>query len=159
MHRSVLTKSSEYFDRCLKEPWAESQGIITFDDIDPKFLALYVGVAYAHSSMVPMAAPPSSANPQATGVRTPLKDLVEVYKLCDRFVSPILVDYIARCIDTAIGDGHRALFRGQSDESLQLCHITDFADGYEALEMLHLKQKTMGDTMIHYFCEGVSHAA
>lgn len=158
-HRNVLTQASEYFDRCLKEPWSESKGVITFDDIDPKFLALYIGVAYAHSSLIPLTAPQSIASPEAANARTSLRDLVEVYKLCDRFVSPTLTDYIARCIDTAIGDGHRALFRAQSDEKLQLNRITDFADGYEALEMMHAKQKAMGSTMILYFCEGVSHAA
>lgn len=159
VHRHVLTNTSEYFDRCLKEPWSESKGLITFDDIEPQFLALYIGVAYAHSSMVSMTAPPCSADPQATGVRTRLKDLVEVYKLCDRFISPVLTDYIAKCINVAMLDGHRALYRSQADQKLQLCHITDFADGYEALELRHLKQKAIGDVMIKVFCEGVSYAA
>jgi len=109
--------------------------------------------------MVAMSAPASTPNPQTKADRTPLKDFVEVYKLCDRFVSPVLAEYISSCINTAIGDGHRALFRIPLDGTLQQGLIQDFADGYEALELAHPKQKMMGDTMIDYFCEGVSYAA
>ncbi|VUC22470.1 unnamed protein product [Clonostachys rosea] len=158
-HRKVLIEHCEYFARCLKEPWVEGHnGTITFDDIEPRYLALFIGVAYSHSSIVPLAPPVSSPNPQAKRARTPLQDFVEVYKLCDRFVSPKMADYIVKCIHTSIGDGHRALYRCPSDEGQQKELMREFADGFEALEIMHPVQKEIGKKMIYYFCEGVSYS-
>lgn len=158
VHKHVLTRNSEYFKKCFKEPWIESHDrSVTFDDIDPKYVALFIGVAYSHTSLVVPQPPQSSRNPQASGERTPMKDLVEVFKLCDRFMSDDMGKYMSKCILVSIGDGHRALFRSQSDKGQQKLLMRDFADGYEALELQHLEQKSLGMKMIEYFCEGVSY--
>lgn len=159
VHRNILTAHCEYFSRCLKEPWTESQGVITFTDIEPKYLALFIGVAYSHSSIVPMAPPVSCANPQAQTPKTPLRDFVEVYKLCDRFISPVMGDYIEKCIKIAIGDGHKALYRSPGDDAQQQSLTRYFADGYEAFELCHPKQKVLADTLLEYFCEGVGYGS
>ncbi len=159
VHRSVLTKHSSYFEAAAKKCFAESEGVIRFEDIDPKYFALFLGVAYSYSSIVPHTAPSPAANPQAKTLRTPLRDYVEVYKLCDRFVCPTIADFMILCIDAAIGDGHRAMFHSQKDDEQQKWQIRDFADGYEVLELNHLTQKQIGQRMIQYFCEGVSYRA
>lgn len=158
MHRDVLLRNSEYFERCLQEPWTEaSKGSVTFDDIEPKYFALFAGVAYCCSSIIPMQAPQSSENPQTRGERTPLKDWIEVYKLADRFICPVMSPFLLKCVNNAIGEGHRALFRSQNDKDLQKKLIRDFADGYEALDTSHAEQKTLSHTLIEYFCEGVGY--
>ncbi|KAF4949979.1 hypothetical protein FGADI_8517 [Fusarium gaditjirri] len=160
--KNVLTKNSEYFESCLNGRFAEAKkGGVEFndEDIEPRYLALYIGVAYSHSSIVPHAHPRPAQNPEATPIRTSMRDYVEVYKLCDRFISPIMGEYIARCIDVAIGNGHRALYRTEADQGTQKLLMRDFADGYEALNMQHSSQVELGNRMITYFCEGVSYKA
>ncbi|KAF4453936.1 hypothetical protein F53441_3461 [Fusarium austroafricanum] len=160
--KNVLTKNSEYFDSCLNGRFAESKkGAVEFndDDIEARYLALYIGLAYSHSSIVPHAAPRPSLNPQAMPIKTPMRDYIEVYKLCDRFISPSMGEFIGRCIDVSIGNGHRALHRTEADEGTQKLVIRDFADGYEVLNMQHSAQVEIGDRLITYFCEGVSYKA
>ena len=154
-----MTKHSSYFEAAAKKCFTESDGVIRFEDIDPKYFALFLGVAYSYSSIVPHTPPAPSPNPQAKTIRTPLRDYVEVYKLCDRFVCPPIADFMVRCIDAAIGDGHRAMFHSQKDDEQQKQLIQDFADGFEVLEMNHLPQKQIAQRMIQYFCEGVSYRA
>jgi hypothetical protein len=139
----------------------EAKGAISFDDIEPKYLALYIGVAYSHSSMLSLTAPPPAANPEAGGsaFKTPLKDYVEVFKLCDRFVSEKLMTIINQYLYVAIGDRHRAMCRASGDDHRHKTMMRDFADGYEALEMLHATQKKMGETLIDYFCEAINYRA
>ena len=159
-HRDILTKHSEYFQRCLKEPWSEAQkGSITFDDIEPRYLGLFVGVAFTFSSMLPVPTPQTSDHPEASSARTPLRDWIEVYKLCDRFVCPTMTDFLYSSIRASIGEGHRALFRSPNDSGLQAALIQDFADGYEALDLEQIIQKDLASTLIHYFCEGVGYAS
>ncbi|KAF5674301.1 BTB POZ [Fusarium heterosporum] len=160
--KAVLTKNSEYFEGCLNGRFTEAKkGTIDFnddDDIDARYLALYIGLAYSHSSIVVPHAPPRPAqNPETAAAKTPMRDYVEVYKLCDRFISPAMGEYIARCINVAIGNGHRALYRTEADEGFQKLLMRDFADGYEALNMQHNPQVELGNSLITYFCEGVSY--
>lgn len=157
VHRHVLTKNSEYFEKCLKEPWEEAhKGSVTFDNIEPNYLALFVGVAYSHSSLVPVHPPQTAENPQCRKDRTPMKDLVEVFKLCDRFICSRMADFMTKCIYVAISDGHRALFKADTDQSLQKEFMRDFADGYEAFEMCHPPQKEMAERLIEYFSSGIA---
>lgn len=127
-----------------------------FEDVDPKYLALYIGLCYSYSSLVPHAPPPFSNTPEATAPEAPLRDYVEVYKLCDRFLSAKMADYMIQCIYKSIGDGHRALFRVTADDAIQKMLMRDFADGYEALDE---RQVELAGVMVRYFCEGVSYAA
>ncbi|KAM5354376.1 hypothetical protein ACJ41O_001025 [Fusarium nematophilum] len=161
--KHVLTKNSEYFEGCLNGQFTEAKKrTVEFgddDDVEPRYLALYIGLAYSHSSIVPHAPPQPAKNPEASKPRTPMRDFVEVYKLCDRFISPAMGSFIERCIDVAIGDGHRALYRTEGDNGMQKVLMRDFADGYEALVMTHPGQKGVGDRMVSYFCEGVSYLA
>ncbi|KPM44804.1 hypothetical protein AK830_g1719 [Neonectria ditissima] len=159
--KSVLTKHSEYFEGCLTGKFQEAnKGVVQFDDdVNSRYLALYIGLAYSHSSIVPHTPPPPSEAPEASAPKTPLRDFVEVYKLCDRFLSPVMASFIEQCIETAIGDGHRALFRTESDDGVQKALMRDFADAYEALQPGHVKQTELGVVMINYFCEGVSFRA
>ncbi len=112
-------------------------------------------MAYSYSSIIPHTAPTPAANPEAQSQRTPLRDYVEVYKLCDRFICPTIAAYILRCIHALIGDRHRALFRSALDTAQQLWCTNDFADAFEALEQNHAEQKKLAHLMIEYFCEGV----
>lgn len=155
VHGCVLSQHSEYFKATTKACYKESGGEIAFDNIDPKYFALFLGVVYSYSSIVPHVPPAPVANPEAQGQRTPLRDYVEVYKLCDRFICPTIAAYILCCIRALIGDRHRALFRSPLDKSQQLWCMNDFADAFEALETNHLEQRKLGDLMIEYFCEGV----
>jgi hypothetical protein len=160
--KNVLTKNSDYFESCLNGRFAEAKkGGVEFndEDIEPRYLALYIGLAYSHSSIVPHAHPRPAQSPEATPIKTPMRDYVEVYKLCDRFISPSMGEFIARCIDVAIGNGHRALYRTDTDQGTQKLFMRDFADGYEALNMQHSSQAELGGRMITYFCEGVSYKA
>ncbi|KAF5550507.1 hypothetical protein FNAPI_7710 [Fusarium napiforme] len=160
--KNVLTKNSEYFEGCFNGRFDEAKrGGVNFDDEDmeARYLGLYIGVAYSHSSIVPHAPPRPAQNPEAAPIKTPMRDYVEVYKLCDRFISPSMGDFISRCIDVAIGNGHRALHRTEADQGTQKLLMRDFADGYEALDMRHSSQVEIGDRMITYFCEGVSYKA
>ncbi|KAH7235280.1 hypothetical protein B0J15DRAFT_152089 [Fusarium solani] len=160
--KSVLTKTSEYFDGCLNSQFVEAKKrVIDFgdgdDDIQPRYLGLYLGVAYSHVSMVPHTTPRPATNPEMTAARTPLREWVEVYKLCNRFISTKMGDYIEECIDVAIGDGHRALFRTHGDEAIQRLLMRDFAAAYEALYQENVAQRDMGNRMVSYFCEAVSY--
>lgn len=159
--KNVLSRHSEYFSKCLNGPFEEAnKGVVEFDeDVDPKYLALYIGLAYSHSTLVPHVQPPSAESPEAGNPGTALKDFIEVYKLCDRFISPRLGDYISKCIDTAIGDGHRALFRTKGDRDLQKILMREFADGFEALVLGQRKQDEIAAKLILYFCEGVDYRA
>ncbi|KAL7955749.1 hypothetical protein V8C34DRAFT_316192 [Trichoderma compactum] len=159
VHTSVLKQHSEYFDTCLSKPFSESDGVVRFDDIEPRYLAFYLGVAYSYSSIMPHTPPAPSVNPEAKAQRTPLRDYIEVYKLCDRFLSTQMGEFILKCIKTSIGDGHRALFRSFSDEEQQKALMRDFADGYEALEHGHAMQKELSELIIEYFVEGISYEA
>ncbi|KAL7948683.1 hypothetical protein V8C42DRAFT_226256 [Trichoderma barbatum] len=159
VHTSVLKQHSDYFETCLTKPFTESEGVVRFDDIEPRYLAFYLGVAYSYSSIMPHTPPAPSKNPEDKALRTPLRDYIEVYKLCDRFLSVQMGDFILKCINTSIGDGHRALFRSFADEDQQKALMRDFADGYEALEQGHEVQKALSDCIIEYFVEGISYEA
>ncbi|OAA72791.1 BTB/POZ-like protein [Akanthomyces lecanii RCEF 1005] len=156
VHKAVLIQHSHYFKASTQTCYDESGGEITFDNIDPKYFALFLGVAYSYSSIVPHGTPIPAANPEAQSQRTPMRDYVEVYKLCDRFVCPIIAPYILQCILALIGDRHRALYRSALDKVQQLWCTDDFADAFEALEQNHGEQKKLGELMIEYFCEGVN---
>ncbi|KAF7562053.1 hypothetical protein G7046_g2094 [Stylonectria norvegica] len=157
----VLTKNSEYFESCLNGQFQEAaKGVVQFDDdVDPRYLALYIGLAYSHSTIVPHTPPAPAANPEASAPKTRLRDYIEVYKLCDRFISTTMASFVSQCINTAIVDGHRALFRASSDDGIQKVHMRDFADGYEALEQGHEGQKDIALKLIAYFCEGIHYRA
>ncbi|RGP61722.1 hypothetical protein FSPOR_9719 [Fusarium sporotrichioides] len=160
--RSVLTKNSEYFEGCLAGRFVEAKkGVVEFHDeeVEPRYLGLYIGLAYSHSSIVPHTPPRPAQNPETMAAKTPMRDYIEVYKLCDRFISPEMGEFIMRCIDVAIGNGHRALYRTDGDEGTQKVLMRDFADGYEVLNMQQNAQVEMGERMITYFCEGVSYRA
>lgn len=157
--REVLTKHSEYFSRCLQQPYTEADGVVRLDDIDAKHMGYYIGLAYSYSSIAPHAPPRPADNPESSAPRQPLRDLVEVFKLCDRFISPQIADFVVACIKTAIGDGHRALYRSHTDDGLQTILMRDFADGYEALEMDHEGQNELGELMVLYFSSGVRYTA
>ena len=157
-HRKILTDNSEYFERCLRKPWEEAhRGAITFDNVEPCYLALFVGVAYAHCSLVPVQPPTVADNPQCKKDRTPMRDLVEVWKLCDRFVAAKMGHFVQRCLGVAIADGHRAMFRAHTDENLHKALTRDFADGYEALEMNLPAQKALSEKMIEYFAGSINY--
>jgi hypothetical protein len=146
---------SEYFKRCLKETWSEGQkGTVIFEDVDPKYLALFIGLAYSHSSIVSLTPPTPQPNLQLGAERTPIKDLIEVHKLCDRFISPALASYLVGCIYTSIYDAHRTLIRYNPEPKDQRIIMREFADGYESLTdgPIH---KAIGTTLIKYFCEGI----
>lgn len=159
--KSVLTRHSEYFEGCFTGQFLEAnKGVVQFDDdVDPRYLALYIGLAYSHSSIVPHTPPPPAESPESSAPKAPLRDFIEVYKLCDRFLSPTMASFIEKCIKTAIGDGHRALFRTEADETIQKALMRDFADAYEALEPGHAEQSDLCNLMITYFCDGVSFEA
>ncbi|KAL7936432.1 hypothetical protein V8C35DRAFT_277855 [Trichoderma chlorosporum] len=159
VHKSVLKQHSEYFQTCLSKPFTESDGIIRFDDIEPRYLAFYLGVAYSYSSIIPHTPPSPSKNPEAKAQRTPLRDYIEVYKLCDRFLSVQMGEFMHKCIKTSIGDGHRAMYRSPADKDQQKALMRDFADGYEALEHGHAMQKELSGWIIDYFVEGISYEA
>lgn len=111
VHKGVMVQNSEYFATSMKQYFTESDGKFTFTDINAKYFALFVGVLYSYSSLVPHAPPPPAQNPEAMTAKTVLRDYIEVYKLCDRFLCAEIALYIRGCIYTAIGNGHRALFR------------------------------------------------
>ncbi|KAI5462910.1 hypothetical protein BGZ63DRAFT_352538 [Mariannaea sp. PMI_226] len=159
--KKVLVRHSEYFETCLSGQFQEAnKRLVDFgDDIEPRYLALYVGMAYSHSSIVPHAAPAPVQNPESLRPKTPLRDFVEVYKLCDRFLSPVMLSFVEKCIKTAIGDGHRALFRTPAEHEFQKLLMRDFANGFEVLDMGHKVQERLGEVMVEYFCEGVSYPA
>ncbi|TQV93867.1 BTB/POZ-like protein [Cordyceps javanica] len=154
-HKAVLSQHSGYFRASAKSYYDESAGEISFDNINPKYFALFLGVAYSYSSIIPHTMPAPAPNPEAQSQRTPMRDYVEVYKLCDRFICPTIATYILRYIHALIGDRHRALYRSALDKAQQLWCTKDFADAFEALEQNHAEQKKLGSLMIEYFCEGV----
>lgn len=159
VHKSVLTKHSEYFEACLSKPFAEAaDNVIRFDDIEPRYLGYYLGLAASYSSIVPHTAPVPLQHPEARGRQVSMRDFVEVYKLCDRFISTKMADFMKQCINTSIADAHRALFRDVSQVQ-QMAMIREFADAFEALEVEHPAQIQLGATMIMYFCEGIDYAA
>ncbi|KAM3517541.1 hypothetical protein MY4038_010292 [Beauveria bassiana] len=157
VHRAVLSQHSDYFRAAGKTCYDESGGEIAFDNIDPKYFALFLGVAYSYSSIIPHTTPAPAANPEAQSQRTPMRDYVEVYKLCDRFICPTIAAYIIGCIHALIGDRHRALYRSSLDKAQQIWCTKDFADAFEALELNHVEQQRLGNLMIEYFCEGLYH--
>ncbi|KAM3548043.1 hypothetical protein MY1884_009339 [Beauveria asiatica] len=157
VHKAVLSQHSDYFRAAGKTCYDESGGEIAFDNIDPKYFALFLGVAYSYSSIIPHTTPAPAVNPEAQSQRTPMRDYVEVYKLCDRFICPTIAAYIIRCIHALIGDRHRALYRSSLDKAQQLWCTKDFADAFEALELNHVEQQRLGNLMIEYFCEGLYH--
>ncbi|KAI9158846.1 putative sphingolipid long chain base kinase [Paramyrothecium foliicola] len=159
VHRHVLTKHSEYFGACLKKAYVEGDGFIQFNDIDPKYLGFFIGVAYSYSSIIPHTVLSPAETPEASLPKTPLRDFVEVLKLCDRFVCKEMGKFIKKCVETSIGNGHRALFRSPLDEKQQLLLMKDFADAFEALDQAHPVQKELGMTLIQYFCGGISYHA
>ncbi|KAH7310415.1 hypothetical protein B0I35DRAFT_358190 [Stachybotrys elegans] len=159
-HRQVLAQHSRYFEKCLQNQFKEGQeGVIDLDDINPKYLALYIGVAYSHSSIVPHAPPAPDPNPETSAPKSPLRDLVEVFKLCDRFISPAMGDFVLKCILINIGNNHRALYRSSSDEKQQQALMRDFADAFEALNRDQADQEKLAETMIKYFVEGIDFTA
>lgn len=160
MHRDVLTTNSEYFRSCLKPPFTESVGVVTFDDIDPKYLALFIGLAYYHSTVVPATVPRPANAPQASAVHSSIREYVEVHKLCDRFICPKMAVSIEKCIETALLDGHRAMYRdGKTEENLQKEMIRNFADGYESmLDMTELIKLRLCATLLRLFTGAVQYA-
>lgn len=161
--KSVLTKNSEYFEKCLSGSFIEAkQGIVDFSNdpkIESRYLALYIGLAYSHSSIAPHTPPRPAESPETMAARTPIRDYIEVYKLCNFFVSDTMGEFMMRCLDVAMYDGHRALYRTESDEGMQKLLMRDFADGYEVLNMEQHRQSEMGEKMVYFFCGGVSFKA
>lgn len=160
-HRQVLIKTSEYFDKCLKPPFRESQGRITFQDIAPKYLALYIGLAYKHASIGSLTAPDFGVNKvermRETGVTGKMLDFVEVYKLCDRFVSHELGEWAQGAITGIIKSMHSILLGWQQDAGLQKMWMKEVAEAYEALELGSSVQTKMGENMVLYFGESINH--
>jgi hypothetical protein len=158
VHKHVLTKSSEYFRSVFKKPFTESKGAVVFTDIEPKYLALFVGVAYQHSSLVPATPPTQAEAPQTRLNHVCIRDYIEVYKLCDRFICHDMAKYIDQCTDVAMRDGHRAMFRDQSDTTHKQM-MRNFADGYEALELGHSEQARIADRLLTLFCGAIKYSA
>lgn len=158
VHKHVLTKSSEYFRSVFKKPFAESKGAVIFSDIEPRYLALFVGVAYQHSSLVPATPPTQAEAPQTRLKHVCIRDYIEVYKLCDRFICHEMGKYIDKCTDVAMRDSHRVMFRDQS-ESTHKQMMRNFADGYEALELGHSEQARIADRLLTLFCGAIKFAA
>ncbi|KJZ73271.1 hypothetical protein HIM_07275 [Hirsutella minnesotensis 3608] len=156
VHKSILTAHSEYFKSCLGKSFAEGvENKIQFDDIEPQYLGYYLGLAASFSSIVPHIAPRVKDR-----IETPIRDFIEVYKLCDRFMSAEMAEFMHECIEAASTKGHCGLWHaGPRDEALQKRLMREFADGYEALQLEHPPQAAMGAKMVDEFCEGVSFAA
>lgn len=160
VHKSVLTKHSEYFEACLSKPFAEAADkVVFFDDIEPRYLGYYLGLAASYSSIVPHSAPVPLQIPEARGRQVSMQDFVEVYKLCDRFISSEMGEFRIQCVKTSIGDADRALYHAGSDLAQQNITIREFADAFEALDLDHPAQAALGATMTVYFCEGIDYAA
>lgn len=157
VHKGVVVQNSEYFATSMKEYFTESDGHFTFTDISPKYFALFVGVLYSYSSLVPHAPPQPAQNPEVMAKRTMMRDYVEVYKLCDRFLCPEIAVFIRGCINTAIGNGHRALFRSWEDTAQQISIAKDFGAAYEALDQDQEDQASMGLVLIRYYYEGMAY--
>lgn len=160
VHKSILTTHSEYFEACLNEGFAEAAGnLIRFEDVDPKYLGYYLGLAASYSSIVPHVPLMPPDNPEASQKRASIRDFVEVYKLCDRFLSSEMAAFMVVCIKTAIGVGHRALRQAGGDEEKQKALMRDFADGFEALNRDQEAQAALSRKLIEYFCEGIDYHA
>src|SRR6478735_2379572 len=101
--KSVLTKNSDYFEKCLAGSFIEAKkGIVDFNDdseIESRYLGLYIGLAYSHSSIAPHTPPRPAQSPETMAARTPMRDYIEVYKLCNRFMSEAMGDFMVRCLD------------------------------------------------------------
>ncbi|UNI19217.1 hypothetical protein JDV02_005417 [Purpureocillium takamizusanense] len=161
VHKSVLTKSSEYFDTCLNKPGFKeaSNNKVVFDDIDPKYMGFYIGLAASFATIVRHTPPKPLANPESQHPKNHMRDFVEVLKLCDRFLSREMGKFMTQCLKVAIGDAHRTLFRTGNDITLQKMTTQDFADAFEALILEHTAQRELGNLMIQYFCDGVNYKA
>ncbi|KND87525.1 hypothetical protein TOPH_07849 [Tolypocladium ophioglossoides CBS 100239] len=160
VHKSILTTHSEYFETCLNKGFAEAaDNLIRFEDIDPKYLGYYLGLAASYSSIVPHIPLMPLEDPEASPKRASIQDFVEVYKLCDRFLSSEMAAFMVFCIKTAIGVGHRALHQAGRDGDKQKALMRDFADGFEALNRDHEVQAALAKKLIEYFCEGIDYMA
>lgn len=156
-HRAILTKNSGYFASCFKECWEESrQGLVTFDDIEHRYMAQFLSVAYSLSSPIPNEPKKSAPGPDLpNGVS--LRDLIEVHKLCDRFICPKMTSYVNAHISTVIAGGHRGLMIFKDNIPYQKQLIQSFSDAYEALDLDIPAQNEIGDALAHHFCEGISY--
>lgn len=156
LDRRVAGQSSAYFATALNGRFTESKdGIIRFDDIDPFYFNLFVGSLYSFSSGLPIVAPRPSNTP-SSGPRKPMREYVELYKLCDRFLCDKMADFMYDCLCTSISERHRVLFKLQENHTEQCALAKDFADAYEALDLGHPTQQRLGDCMIKYFTSGMS---
>lgn len=153
----MLTRSSEYFQSAFKKPFNESRGTVTFTDIEPRHLALFVGVAYQHSALAPATPPTQSDAPQTRVSHASIRDYVEVYKLCDRFICHDMAKYIDKCLDVVMLDSHRAMFHDYGDP-LQHQMMRNFSDGYEALEVTHSEQARIAERLLTLFCGAINYS-
>jgi hypothetical protein len=137
----------------------EAGGTIQFgEDVNPLYLAYYIGVSYSFSSIVPHTPPAPAANPEAHTPSTSLRDFVGVHQLCDRFLAkePVM-DFIAQCCRTSIGNNHRALYRSPRDDDLHQKVMRDFAEAFEVLHGTNPREEPLKQEIIQYFVEGVDY--
>ena len=154
--RTVAEQSSAYFATALNGRFAESKdGIIRLDDVEPEYFALFVRSLYSLGSGLPIVAPRPSDN-LSRGPRKPMREYVEMYKLCDRFMCKNMGDFIYNCLCTSITERHRMLFRWSELQTIQVELAQDFADAYEALEAGHSTQNTLRERLMEYFCGGMA---
>lgn len=154
--RKVAEQSSAYFATALNGRFAEAKdGIIRVDDVEPQYFDLFVRSLYSFSSGLPIVAPRPTNTPQS-GPRKPMREYVEIYKLCDRFLCKRMADFMHDCLCTSISERHRMLFKWQENHTEQCELAEDFADAYEALDLGHPTQQILGERMIKYFTGGMS---
>lgn len=155
-----MTKQSEYFQGCLsRDTYVEAAArVVHLDHIESKYLGLWIGLAYSFSTMA-LHAQPAQVVPEVNAPSRPLRDYVEVYKLCDYFISPAIGKYIRSCILSSTLDGHRALFRAPNDADLQKLLMINFADAYEAFHPDLVDHIDLAKKLVNAFCEGVSYGA
>jgi hypothetical protein len=157
VHKNVLARHSEYFETSFKPEHMQPDGTINLDDVNPQYLAYYIGVSYSFSTILPHTPPVPAANPEAHTPSTSLRDFIGVHQLCDRFLArePVM-DFIAQCCRTAIGNNHRALFRAPHDDELHQRVMRDFADAFEVLQDVSPREEPLRFHIIQYFVEGVN---
>ncbi|KAF4122366.1 hypothetical protein GMORB2_7358 [Geosmithia morbida] len=86
-----------------------------------------------------------------------LRELVEVWALCDRFICAQLGDYMATCIKTAVNDCHCLLLNFPNGTGNQKNVTCRFADGYDALGLAHQIQERFEKLFVEYFCGSMSY--
>ncbi|OHW97092.1 hypothetical protein CSPAE12_04241 [Colletotrichum incanum] len=160
IHKSLLTESSKYFQRCLDGPFAESQtNTIDLDDdsddgeanvsISPLTLGTYVKLCYftrltaqrvkrsrrnaADHTEDSYEVSPFTLKPCDMHTPHDLTELVDMWSLCDRFHDDLLLGKVSTAIRETLDVGAKKL----RDAHCAEWWVFNFANGYVALESLH----------------------